>query len=106
MAMWKTSLSSRVTRNETSSLLTVLPARFPQTWLTIVETSPESQLDEADISELVVDQVQLLVAVWLAALLNGCVAGGSALTATHCRVYATFLVFRSASRSDLALSTA
>ena len=73
--MLKMSLSSLITWNITSSLLTILPARFPRTWLAIIEISPECLQDEADISELVVDQVQLLVAVWLV-LVDGCVAGG------------------------------
>ena len=95
MAMLKMSLSSLITWHITSCLLTILPARITRTWLAIVEISQcMLQQDEVDISELVVDQVLLLVAVWLV-LLDGCVAGDTALSATHRRVYTAFIIFRS-----------
>ena len=96
MAMLKMSLSSLITWHITSCLLTILPARISRTWLAIVEISQcMLQQDEVDLSELVVDQVLLLVAVWLVVLLDGCVAGDTALSATHRRVYTAFIIFRS-----------
>ena len=95
MAMLKMSQSSLITWHITSCLLTILPARITRTWLAIVEICQcMLQQDEVDLSELVVDQVLLLVAVWLV-LLNGCVAGDSALSSTHRRVYTAFIIFRS-----------